>query len=216
MPRIQLHDHSGFNQGGLIRPAGGSTGDGDPATSPPSTGGPGGAVHAIDVILADALALFVAGNVEAALAELAKKDIGYLAHGNTGATETFDALTGWHSATLDANSTFTLTGATSGLVAAMVLELAQDGTGSRTVTWPGSVAWASGSAPTLSTTPADVDLITLFSRDGGTTWYGFTAGGGGESSSTGHYELLMAAGSSPIEPLETGDGLDWLYVWVTA
>jgi hypothetical protein len=32
---------------------------------------------------------------------------------------------------------------------------------------------------------------------------------------TGHYELLMAAGSSPVEPLETADGLDWLYVWVS-
>jgi hypothetical protein len=31
----------------------------------------------------------------------------------------------------------------------------------------------------------------------------------------GHYELLMAAGiSSPPEPLENGDGSDWLYVWV--
>lgn len=30
----------------------------------------------------------------------------------------------------------------------------------------------------------------------------------------GHYELLMAAGTSPPEPLEDGTGTDWLYVWV--
>lgn len=29
-----------------------------------------------------------------------------------------------------------------------------------------------------------------------------------------HYEALMAAGTSPPEPLETGDGLDWLYARV--
>lgn len=169
----------------------------------------GGSTGASSVAITDAGGYFTATDVEGALQELAKKDIGYQAHGNTGATETFDALTGWHSATLDANCTFTFTGATSGLVAAMVLELAQDGTGSRTVTWPGSVVWADG-APTLSTAAAAVDILTFFSRDGGTTWYGF----GGVTEGSGHYELLMAAGSSPIAPLETGDGLDWLYVWV--
>ena len=31
----------------------------------------------------------------------------------------------------------------------------------------------------------------------------------------GHYELLMAAGiTSPPEPMENGDGSDWLYVWI--
>ena len=49
------------------------------------------------------------------------------------------------------------------------------------------------------------------SRDLGATWE--TLGGGAASS--GHYELLMAAGSSPVEPLETADGTDWLYVWVS-
>lgn len=139
---------------------------------------------AADVAITDAGGYFTATDVEAALQELAKKDIGYLAHGNTGATETFDALTGWHSATLDANCTFTFTGATSGLVASMVLELAQDGTGSRTVTWPGSVIWPGGTAPTLSTTAGATDLLMFFSRDGGTNWFGFMAGGGTGSALT--------------------------------
>ena len=138
----------------------------------------GGSSGASSVAITDAGGYYTATDVEGALQELAKKDIGYQAHGNTGATETFDALTGWHSATLDANCTFTFTGATTGLVAAMVLELAQDATGSRTVTWPGSVVWPGGVAPTLSTTAAAVDILTFFSRDGGTTWYGFGTGGG--------------------------------------
>lgn len=98
----------------------------------------------------------------------------YEAHGNTGSTETFDAASAaWHSATLDANCTFSFTGAVSGAVANITLELLQDGTGSRTVSWPGSVIWKGGSPPTLSTAPGAVDIVTFFSRDGGSTWYGF-------------------------------------------
>lgn len=58
----------------------------------------------------------------------------------------------------------------------VTLVLTQDGTGSRTVTWPAAVAWAGGSAPTLSTAANAVDVITLFTPDSGTTWYGFAGG----------------------------------------
>ncbi len=103
----------------------------------------------------------------------------YEAHGNTGSTETFDAVTAlWHSATLNANCTFTFTGATSGVVAEMILELLQDGTGSRIVTWPGSVVWPGGSAPTLTTTAGATDILLFESRDGGTTWFGYLTGAG--------------------------------------
>jgi hypothetical protein len=146
----------------------------DPATITGST-------DAVDINIADGGGYFTATDVEAALQELAKKDIGYTAHGNTGSTETFDALTGWHSATRDATSTYTFTGATSGLVAAMVLELEAGTPGPYTVTWPGAVVWPGGTAPTLSDTPGDMDILTFFSRDGGTTWYGFVAGATGAS-----------------------------------
>ncbi len=136
------------------------------------------AVDAASVSVADAGGYFTGTNVETVLQELGALIEGVTAHGNTGATETFDALTGWHSATLNAATvTASFTGATSGLVAAMVLELAQDATGSRLVTWPASVVWPGGVAPTLSTTAAAVDVLTFFSRDGGTTWYGFATGG---------------------------------------
>lgn len=96
------------------------------------------------------------------------------AHGNTGATETFDYATAdYHTATLDANCTFTFTGATNGVLAILGLRLTQDGSGSRTVTWPGSVVWAEGGvAPTLQTAAAAVDLLWFETTDGGTTWYG--------------------------------------------
>jgi hypothetical protein len=46
--------------------------------------------------------------------------------------------------------------------------------GSQTVNWPASVDFAGGVAPTL--TAAGVDILTFTTVDGGTIWYGFTAG----------------------------------------
>jgi hypothetical protein len=46
--------------------------------------------------------------------------------------------------------------------------------GSQTVNWPGSVDWAGGSAPSLTT--SGVDVLTFFTVDAGTIWYGFPAG----------------------------------------
>ncbi|MEP2955515.1 MAG: hypothetical protein ABJO80_11475 [Sulfitobacter sp.] len=46
--------------------------------------------------------------------------------------------------------------------------------GSQTFNWPASVDWPAATAPTL--TAAGVDVLTFFTRDGGTTWHGFAAG----------------------------------------
>jgi hypothetical protein len=53
----------------------------------------------------------------------------------------------------------------------IVLELT-DG-GSETLTWPASVEWPGGTQPTL--TVGGVDLLTFYTRDGGTTWRGALA-----------------------------------------
>jgi len=53
----------------------------------------------------------------------------------------------------------------------VVLEIT-DG-GAISVTWPASVKWPGGSAPSL--TASGVDIITLYTRDGGTTWRGARA-----------------------------------------
>jgi len=49
-------------------------------------------------------------------------------------------------------------------------------TGSYTITWPASVKWPSGTAPTLTTTSGKVDVFEFFTVDGGTTYYAFVAG----------------------------------------
>lgn len=68
--------------------------------------------------------------------------------------------------------TLVLQGATSSRGCFATILLRQDSTGSRTVTWPGSVVWPGSIAPTLSTAAGAVDEIGLLTLDGGTTWYG--------------------------------------------
>ena len=46
--------------------------------------------------------------------------------------------------------------------------------GSATLTWPTSVDWAGGDAPSL--TSSGIDILTFMTIDGGTIWYGFAAG----------------------------------------
>ncbi len=60
--------------------------------------------------------------------------------------------------TLAHNVTFAFTAPTNG-VGTLSLMLTQDGTGSRTATWPASVKWPGGTAPTLSTAAGYVDVI---------------------------------------------------------
>ena len=99
------------------------------------------------------------------------------AHGAAGSTETVDLTSGTvHSLTLDANCTLTFAGMVPGAACSFTLVLTQDDTGSRTVTWPASVDWASAVAPTLSTGANKVDVLTFLTLDGGTTWLGFTSG----------------------------------------
>jgi len=51
-----------------------------------------------------------------------------------------------------------------------VLKLTQDGVGSRTVTWPASVKWPGGTAPTLSTAAGATDIVRF--EKVGTYYYG--------------------------------------------
>jgi hypothetical protein len=64
----------------------------------------------------------------------------------------------------------------SGRVYTMTLIVTQAGGGSKTITWPAAVKWPNTTAPTLTTTSTKVDILTLMTPDGGTTWYGFVAG----------------------------------------
>ncbi len=61
----------------------------------------------------------------------------------------------------------------SGRYGTLTIKLTQDATGSRLVTnWPSGILWPGGAVPTLSTAAAKIDFVTLWTDDGGTTWYG--------------------------------------------
>lgn len=61
-----------------------------------------------------------------------------------------------------------------GTACSIVLKMESGGTFS--VTWPVSVKWPGGTAPTLTDTVGQTDTVVLYTDDGGTSWLGFTAG----------------------------------------
>ena len=63
----------------------------------------------------------------------------------------------------------------SGRVTSFTLKVIQDSS-ARTITWPSSVDWAGGSAPTISTGNTDCDIFVFITYNGGSTYYGFTSG----------------------------------------
>ena len=80
--------------------------------------------------------------------------------------------------TLTENTTFTFSNPpASGTAYTFSLEIIQDASASGfTVTFPASVDWPSATAPTLTATASAKDVLVFYTRDGGTTWLGFTAG----------------------------------------
>lgn len=83
-----------------------------------------------------------------------------VAAGNSGTSKTLDWRDGnTQLLTLTDNCTLTLSNPQNG--ARYLIALKQDGVGSRTVTWPSSVKWPAGAAPTLTTGVGLVDVVTL-------------------------------------------------------
>ena len=93
--------------------------------------------------------------------------------------EDYDALSGTSptcninnggafSLTMTGNTTFTFSGGVSGMSNGFILQLTGNGS---TVTWPASVEWAGGTAPDAPAS-GETDILTFWTRDGGTTWYG--------------------------------------------
>ena len=75
-----------------------------------------------------------------------------------GATVTFNlATSNIHTVTLGGNRILALSNSAVGQC--FMLRLAQDATGSRTVTWFTTIKWAGGAAPTLTTTASKADLL---------------------------------------------------------
>jgi len=93
--------------------------------------------------------------------------------------EDYDALSGTSptcnvnnggafSLTMSGNTTFTFSGATSGMSSGFILQLTGNGS---TVTWPSSVDWAGGAAPDAPAS-GESNLYVFYSRDGGSNWIG--------------------------------------------
>lgn len=103
----------------------------------------------------------------------------YVAVTSSGAATTVNCETGnTFSHTLTENTTFTFSNPpATGTAYSMSVEIIQDaGASGFTVTWPTSVDFPAATAPTLTATASAVDVFVFTTRDGGTTWYGFTAG----------------------------------------
>jgi len=103
--------------------------------------------------------------------------------------ETYSALSGTtptvnceagnaFSLTLSGNTTFTFSNPpASGTAYSFSIEIIQDASASGfVVTWPSSVDWPAATAPTLTATASAKDVFIFTTRDGGSNWYGFTAG----------------------------------------
>ncbi|MDB4588500.1 hypothetical protein N9095_00815 [bacterium] len=96
--------------------------------------------------------------------------------------EDYDALSGTSptcnvnnggafSLSMSGNTTFTFSGAVSGMSNGFILQLTGNGS---TVTWPSSVKWAGGTAPDAPAS-GETDVLVFHSRDGGSNWYGVLA-----------------------------------------
>ena len=110
---------------------------------------------------------------------------------NDGVNEKYNAVTSSAgTATLDCSSgnvfSITLAEATtfafsnvpsSGAAYGFTLEIKQDALASGyAVTFPASLNWPEGVAPALSASANAVDIVTLYTRDGGATWFAFAVG----------------------------------------
>ena len=93
----------------------------------------------------------------------------------TVSTSTYDIdtnLSNIFDITLGTNVTFTFTNPpSSGFSKPAVIILRQDGTGNRTATFT-NAKYTEGQLPTLSTGAADIDVLTFFTVDAGTSWFG--------------------------------------------
>ena len=79
--------------------------------------------------------------------------------------------------TLTENTTLAFSNPPSGTgLGCFVVKVKQHASSAKTLAFPGTVDWAGGSAPDVSTGANDVDIFVFLTVDNGTTYYGITAG----------------------------------------
>lgn len=146
--------------------------------------------------------------VESALAEIAGTGLGRFEttrYGGqdvvntvaaSGASQTLDLADGnVQDVTLTADCAITTTGYVVGVSSAMSLILREDGTGGWNPTFTDTIAWLGGEVPIFDTAADAVNVIVLWSFDGGTT-IGGTLAGSGSLRVSNQGTLLPAAAAS--------------------
>ncbi|HEX7019008.1 MAG TPA: hypothetical protein VF159_03290 [Gemmatimonadaceae bacterium] len=110
----------------------------------------------------------MSGRFDAKTATLALKALGAV----SGSPVNLDcSLAQYFTATLSGATTFAFTNVPNVANTAFGVMLRLTNGGSAAITWPASVKWPDGAAPTL--TVSGVDLIAFVTDDGGTTWRAF-------------------------------------------
>ncbi len=127
---------------------------------------------------------------------------------SSGAAYTVNLSTGnTFKLTLTANCAITFANPLSaGTANIFTIVLVQDG-GTRSVTWPAAVKWASGTAPTLATAAGAIDSVTFMTVDGGTRYFGFAAGGTTTAPAAPSGARLFAWGRGVDGRLGLGDAI---------
>ncbi len=100
---------------------------------------------------------------------------GKLITANTGSAYTLDySQANAYRLTLTDNCTFSLAAPPAGVAVGITVDLIQDVTGGRTITWPGSsvVKWPGGASPSLSLAASAVDLLFFWTTAAGAPWRG--------------------------------------------
>ena len=79
--------------------------------------------------------------------------------------------------TIDQATVFTFSNPPiTGSAGSFTLIIIQDGTGTWSSTFPGTVDWPGGVAPVLTTGAGDVNIFSFLTTDAGARWYGFIGG----------------------------------------
>jgi hypothetical protein len=117
------------------------------------------------------LGLGTAAGATAVLTTTGQVNLGIYDVGNCGAAATINFNNGQVQKTLlnAATCTLTFTNPISGAVT-YELQISQDATGSRLITWPGTILWEGAGAPTLSTGANDIDYCSF--KWNGTSYLG--------------------------------------------
>lgn len=137
-----------------------------------------------DTLQDSAVTIDDSGNMQMADAQLRRPEIRDYAEttvtADSGANYTINLENGnVYDIQLTANCTFVFSNPPASGIAGSFSLLLHQCTGSSTysVTWPtGTVKWAGGSAPTLSTGTSAIDILTFLTVTAGAIWYGFLAG----------------------------------------